>query len=81
MARMRRFRTLAKTRLSNVGSPKPTFAVALRRAAVSASWSLVTRLCGAINDPGMIDRKARPNEVANEPAAREHIGQSPTDPR
>ena len=26
--------------------------------------------CGAINDPGMIERRARLNEVANEPAAR-----------
>ena len=28
------------------------------------------RACGAINDPGMIERRARLNEVANEPDAR-----------
>ena len=40
-----------------------------------------SRACGAIDDPGMIERRARPNEVAHEPDARQRLGQSSTDLR
>jgi hypothetical protein len=47
------------------------FAASLRQRAPAA------RACGAINDPGMIERRARLNEVANEPDTR--LGRSATD--
>jgi hypothetical protein len=36
----------------------------------SPATAPAARACGAINDPGMIERGARLNEVANEPDAR-----------
>jgi hypothetical protein len=56
-ARLRRNRPLAENRLRSVVSLKPTFAIRLPRARGSARrLLLVTRPCGAINDPGMIDQ-------------------------
>jgi hypothetical protein len=73
---------LAENRVCGVVSLKPTFAIRLSRARCSARrLSLVTRPCGAISDPGMIEQGRRPDEVANEPGAGQHIGASRTDDR
>ena len=40
-----------------------------------------SRACGAIDDQDMIERRARPNEIAHEPDARQRLGQSSTDLR
>src|SRR5215467_1947680 len=45
----------------------------------SPATTPAARACGAINDPGMIERRARLNEVANEPDARQRLGRSATD--